>query len=66
MQYLYLNIYISISVFKECQSKNPCIVTDNITYHGKENEDLFDSVVFKVMNFRTDHVSNLKKFDLFN
>ena len=45
--------------FVECQSKYPCIVTDNITYHGKENEHLFDSVVFKVMNFRTDHVSIL-------
>ena len=52
-------------LFVECQSKYPCIVTDNITHHGQEKEDLFDAVVFKVMNFRTDHVSTLPIFQNF-
>ena len=42
----------------ECKFKFQCQVIDDINFNGVGNEDTFDAVVFKVVQFRTDHVRN--------
>ena len=42
----------------ECKFKFQCQVIDDINFNGVGYEDTFDAVVFKVVQFRTDHVRN--------